>query len=107
MPTCETYVRAAFQEREVVDGALFSVRCRVSGGRPKHLTGESSNSPVAMTVDPEDVMRIGDDLLEQHAEAFADDFGRNREVVQRLTNVGSIHLRNRIAGYITRRRQSG
>lgn len=59
-----------------------------------------------MTVDPNDVMSIGDQLLEQHPDTFSEDFSRNKEAVQRLTNVGSIHLRNRIAGYITRRRQS-
>jgi small subunit ribosomal protein S17e len=59
-----------------------------------------------MTVDPEDVMEIGDDLLEQHPETFTEEFGTNRELVRQRTNLGSIHLRNRIAGYITRRRTS-
>jgi small subunit ribosomal protein S17e len=59
-----------------------------------------------MTVDPDDVMEIGDDLLEQYPETFTEEFSRNREIVRQQTNLGSIHLRNRIAGYITRRRQS-
>lgn len=60
-----------------------------------------------MTVDPEDVMSIGDRLLAQYPGTFDGEFGHNKSAVQRLTNVGSIHLRNRIAGYITRKQQSG
>jgi small subunit ribosomal protein S17e len=59
-----------------------------------------------MTVDPNDVMSIGDDLLERYPDTFSEEFGRNRESVRRLTNVGSIHLRNRVAGYITREQRS-
>lgn len=55
-----------------------------------------------MTVDPEDVMDIGNRLLEQHPETFTDEFRQNRDAVRTLTDVQSIHLRNRIAGYITR-----
>ncbi|MFB6188455.1 MAG: 30S ribosomal protein S17e [Halapricum sp.] len=45
-------------------------------------------------------------MLEQHPELFSDDFDRNRDAVQRLMNVRSVQLRNRIAGYITRSRRS-
>lgn len=58
-----------------------------------------------MTVDPEDVMNIGNRLLEHHPDTFGDEFTHNQQVVQNLTDVQSIHLRNRIAGYITRQRQ--
>lgn len=59
-----------------------------------------------MSVDPNDVITIGNRLLERHPDTFSGDFGRNREAVRRLTRVGSIHLRNRIAGYITRQQRS-
>lgn len=59
-----------------------------------------------MSVDPSDVIDIGNRLLERHPDTFSGDFGRNREAVRRLTSVGSIHLRNRIAGYVTRQKQS-
>lgn len=59
-----------------------------------------------MTVDPEDVMSIGNRLLEQYPDTFTSEFNRNKKAVQNMTNVGSIHLRNRIAGYITRKKQS-
>lgn len=59
-----------------------------------------------MTVDPEDVMSIGNRLLEQYPGTFTSEFNRNKEAVRNLTDVQSIHLRNRIAGYITRKQQS-
>ncbi|WP_137285657.1 30S ribosomal protein S17e [Halorussus salinisoli] len=58
-----------------------------------------------MTVDPNDVMSIGNRLLERYPDTFTKEFNRNKEAVQTLTNVNSIHLRNRIAGYITRQKQ--
>ena len=58
-----------------------------------------------MTVDPNDVMSIGNRLLEQYPNTFAEEFNRNKEAVRTLTNVNSVHLRNRIAGYITRQKQ--
>lgn len=59
-----------------------------------------------MSVDPNDVVSIGDRLLEQHPDVFTDEFGRNKEAVGELTDVGFIQLRNRIAGYITRQIRS-
>jgi small subunit ribosomal protein S17e len=59
-----------------------------------------------MTVNPEDVMSIGNRLLEQYPGTFTDDFSRNKDAVRNLTDLRSIHLRNRIAGYITRQQQS-
>jgi small subunit ribosomal protein S17e len=58
-----------------------------------------------MTVDPNDVMSIGNRLLEQYPDTFTNEFNRDKEAVQTLTNVNSVHLRNRIAGYITRQKQ--
>lgn len=59
-----------------------------------------------MPVDPDDVMGIGDRLLKQHPDMFSEEFSQNKEAVQQLTEVGFIHLRNRIAGYITRQVQT-
>lgn len=58
-----------------------------------------------MTVDPEDVMSIGNRLLEQYPGTFTSEFSRNKDAVRNLTDLRSIHLRNRIAGYITRKQQ--
>lgn len=59
-----------------------------------------------MTVDSEDIISIGDDLLERYPESFSDDFEENKRNVEQLTAVRSKYVRNRIAGYVTRRCQS-
>ncbi|EFW90835.1 30S ribosomal protein S17e [Haladaptatus paucihalophilus DX253] len=56
-----------------------------------------------MPVQPDYVKKVGGILLERYPEAFTDDFDRNKESVTVLTNVDSKSVRNRIAGYITRR----
>lgn len=55
-----------------------------------------------MTVDPEDVISIGEDLLERYPGAFSGDFEQNRRKVEQLTELRSPHVCNRVAGYITR-----
>lgn len=57
-----------------------------------------------MPVDPQDIIEIGDSLLEQYPDTFGVDFETNKTHVERLTHVESRHVRNRIAGYITRTR---
>ncbi|WP_226042638.1 30S ribosomal protein S17e [Natrinema sp. DC36] len=57
-----------------------------------------------MTAEPEDIISIGDRLLRQHPDSFTNDFSTNNQVVAKMTNVGSTRIRNRIAGYITRKR---
>ncbi|WP_254533721.1 30S ribosomal protein S17e [Natrinema gelatinilyticum] len=59
-----------------------------------------------MTSDPNDVMNIGNRLLKQYPDAFSTEFSTNKQVVQNMTYVSSRRLRNRIAGYITRKKQS-
>ncbi|MFB6188457.1 MAG: 30S ribosomal protein S17e [Halapricum sp.] len=55
-----------------------------------------------MTVDSDDVIGIGDDLLERYPDAFTTDFEQNKRKVEQLTQLRSQHVRNRVAGYITR-----
>ena len=55
-----------------------------------------------MPVDPEDVTSIGDRLLERYPDAFSGDFEENKRTVERLTELRSHHVRNRVAGYVTR-----
>ncbi|MFC4541432.1 30S ribosomal protein S17e [Halosolutus amylolyticus] len=59
-----------------------------------------------MTSDPNDVMDIGNRLLKQYPNAFTTEFSANKQVVRNTTAVGSNRLRNRVAGYITRKKQS-
>lgn len=63
------------------------------------------NAP--MSVDPNDIIGIGESLLERHPDAFTGDFERNKEQVETLTHVESRQVRNRVAGYITRKRTDG
>ncbi|WP_081443502.1 30S ribosomal protein S17e [Haloterrigena turkmenica] len=58
-----------------------------------------------MTAEPEDIISLGDSLLKQHPESFSKNFNKNKELVKKMTNVGSTRIRNRIAGYITRKRR--
>ncbi|WP_227375876.1 30S ribosomal protein S17e [Haladaptatus halobius] len=60
-----------------------------------------------MPVRPAYVKKVGNLLLERYPEAFTDDFDQNKESVEKLTNVTSKDVRNRIAGYITRKRGQG
>ncbi|MFC6765127.1 30S ribosomal protein S17e [Natrinema soli] len=50
-------------------------------------------------------MSIGDSLIEQHPSTFTDDFEENKVHVEQLTNVEAKRVRNRIAGYITRKKK--
>ena len=54
---------------------------------------------------PTYIKRVALELWRLHPEEFTDDFEHNKKKVSELTDVGSILMRNRIAGYITRYRQ--
>ncbi|PSP55422.1 30S ribosomal protein S17e [Halobacteriales archaeon QS_1_67_19] len=56
-----------------------------------------------MAIKPDYVKKTGNILLERYPEAFTDDFDQNKESVQKLTNIESKGVRNRIAGYVTRK----
>lgn len=57
-----------------------------------------------MTIDPENIIDIGNSLVSQYEDAFSTDYEANKQSVERLTDVESQRVRNRIAGYITRKR---
>jgi small subunit ribosomal protein S17e len=59
-----------------------------------------------MAIKPKYVKQMGNTLLERYPEAFNADFETNKENVTELTNVESKGVRNRIAGYITRKKAS-
>ena len=54
---------------------------------------------------PTYIKRVAIELVKQHPNEFTDDFEHNKKKVSELSDVGSIMMRNRIAGYITRYRQ--
>jgi len=53
-------------------------------------------------VRPEHVKRIARELMQRYPDKFTTDFENNKKIVQLLTTVSSVRLRNRIAGYVTR-----
>ncbi len=54
---------------------------------------------------PTYIKRVAIELVKQHPNEFTEDFEHNKKMVSELSDVGSILMRNRIAGYITRYRQ--
>ncbi len=58
-----------------------------------------------MAIKPDYVKKTGKILMERYPDAFSkEDFEHNKEAVTQLTNIESKEVRNRIAGYITHKR---
>lgn len=51
---------------------------------------------------PTYIKRIALELAQKYPTLFNEDFENNKVLVSKLTNVDSIVMRNRIAGYVTR-----
>ena len=51
---------------------------------------------------PTYIKRVAIDLVEKYPDVFSDDFENNKLMVEKLTDVQSTTMKNRIAGYITR-----
>ena len=60
-----------------------------------------------MAIKPKYIKQLGNVLLERYPDSFNTDFETNKESVTTLTNVESKGVRNRIAGYITRKKSGG
>ena len=52
-------------------------------------------------VRPTYIKRVAIELVRSHPDRFTDDFDHNKAVVDELTDVDSITMRNRITGYFT------
>ncbi|BAW31571.1 MAG TPA: 30S ribosomal protein S17e [Methanothermobacter sp.] len=48
------------------------------------------------------VKRIAKELIENNPDKFTLEFEENKKLVEELSTVNTKHLRNKIAGYITR-----
>ncbi|MEF8779602.1 MAG: 30S ribosomal protein S17e [Haloferacaceae archaeon] len=57
-----------------------------------------------MAIKPKYIKQLANRLLETYPDSFNTDFETNKESVDALTNVESKGVRNRIAGYITRKK---
>jgi small subunit ribosomal protein S17e len=51
---------------------------------------------------PTYIKRVAFELLKNHPDEFTEDFNHNKLKVRDLTDVKSLTLRNKIAGYVTR-----
>lgn len=51
---------------------------------------------------PTYIKRVALELVKKYPKAFNDDFEHNKALVEKLTDVYSPTIRNKIAGYVTR-----
>ncbi len=51
---------------------------------------------------PTYIKRVSIELVNKYPQAFNKDFENNKEMVAQLTDVETVPMRNKIAGYITR-----
>ena len=56
---------------------------------------------------PTYIKRVAFELLRLHPDEFTEDFVHNKANVDKLTDVKSQTLRNKIAGYVTRLKKRG
>jgi small subunit ribosomal protein S17e len=59
------------------------------------------------TVKPAYIKVIAIELIKKYPDMFTGDFDENKKLVSQLTNITSKRIRNRVAGYITRRVNRG
>jgi small subunit ribosomal protein S17e len=53
-------------------------------------------------VKPDYIKKLAKKLIERFPKRFNSDFENNKRMVDALTDVSSIRIRNRVAGYVTR-----
>jgi small subunit ribosomal protein S17e len=51
---------------------------------------------------PTYIKRVSIELINKYPQAFSKDFDNNKEMVAQLTDVSTVPMRNKNAGYITR-----
>jgi len=59
------------------------------------------------TVKPAYIKNVAMELLKKYPDVFTGSFEENKKLVQELTNIRSKTVRNRVAGYITRKVNRG
>jgi len=59
------------------------------------------------TVKPTYIKAIAQELIREKPEVFTGDFNENKNLVSQYTNIKSKKIRNRVAGYITRKANRG
>ncbi len=59
------------------------------------------------TIKPTYIKTIALDMLREYTDDFSGNFDSNKQLVTQLTDIKSKKIRNRVAGYITRRMNRG
>lgn len=72
----------------------------------KSFKGSLRYRGATMAIKPAYVKKTGRILMEKYPDAFGPDFEHNKELVEELTNIESKGVRNRIAGYVTRKQSA-
>jgi small subunit ribosomal protein S17e len=54
---------------------------------------------------PTYIKRVAVELVQKYPEQFTGDYQHNKQIVSKLTDVRSVSMRNKIAGYVTRYRK--
>ena len=80
-------------------GAIYFYACMVHDLR---TIGEMS-----MGIKPTYIKALGIELLSSYGPRFTRDFDENKQIVSEVTTVESKRVRNRVAGYVTRKINTG
>ena len=62
---------------------------------------------IRMGIKPSYIKRLGEALIVERPERFGRDFKENKQGVSENSVIGSKKVRNRVAGYITRKHNTG
>ncbi len=60
-----------------------------------------------MGIKPTYIKAIGLELLNYHGSRFSNNFDENKQMITEVTNIDSKRVRNRVAGFITRKVNTG
>lgn len=56
-----------------------------------------------MGIKPTYIKSIGEDIIKHYDDRHSTDFNDNKALIQEITTIESKRVRNRVAGYITRK----
>jgi small subunit ribosomal protein S17e len=60
-----------------------------------------------MGIKPTYIKALGLDLIQAYGNRFSNNFDENKQIVGEVTTIESKRVRNRVAGYITRKINTG
>jgi small subunit ribosomal protein S17e len=60
-----------------------------------------------MGIKPTYIKSIGNDIIKNYDDRYSTDFNDNKALTQEITTIESKQVRNRVAGYITRKLNTG